>query len=60
MSKNGDWFYSAIARQIRGAMDRDEDNRLSRAELRQIVGKEDRIFYLKGRIEALEVRGDGY
>jgi hypothetical protein len=39
----------------------DENNRLSRAELRRIEGKENRIFYLEGRrLEVLEVRGDGY
>lgn len=84
MSKNGYWFYSAIVRQVLGAMDRgedridisidlnlsrgtfalcgdelilDADNRLSRAELQQIEGKENRIFYLEGgRLEVLEVR----
>lgn len=39
----------------------DEDNRLDRAELRQIEGKENRIFYLQdGELELLEIRGDGY
>jgi predicted methyltransferase len=88
MSKNGYWFYSAVAREVLGAMDRgddrvdisvdlnlsrgafdlrgdelilDEENRLSREELRRIEGKENRIFHLEGgRLEALEVRGDGY
>lgn len=88
MSKNGYWFYSEIARQVLGAMDRgeasidmsidlnlsrgtfalcgdelilDADNRLSRAELRQIEGKKNRIFYLEGGgLEVLEVRDEGY
>ncbi len=39
----------------------DTDNRLSRAELRQIAGKENRIFTLQGgRLEVLEVRDGGY
>jgi uncharacterized protein len=39
----------------------DVDNRLSRMELRQIAGKEGRIFYLQGGdLEVLEVREDGY
>jgi predicted methyltransferase len=39
----------------------DADNRLSRAELRRIAGKENRIFTLEGgRLETLEVRDDGY
>jgi len=39
----------------------DAHNRLSRAELRQIAGKENRIFYLQGsELEVLEVRDDGY
>ncbi len=39
----------------------DADNRLSRAELRQIEGKENRIFYLEdGQLEVLEVRDTGY
>ncbi|HXV21226.1 MAG TPA: methyltransferase domain-containing protein [Desulfuromonadales bacterium] len=39
----------------------DADNRLSRAELRRIAGKENRIFYLQsGELEVLEVRDDGY
>jgi len=39
----------------------DADNRLSRAQLRRIEGKENRIFCLEGgRLEVLEVRGDGY
>ncbi|MDT8443043.1 MAG: RsmD family RNA methyltransferase [Desulfuromonadales bacterium] len=39
----------------------DEGNRLSRAQLRQIEGKENRIFYLEdGQLEVLEVRNTGY
>lgn len=39
----------------------DADNRLSRGELEQIAGKENRIFYLQdGELELLEVREDGY
>jgi predicted methyltransferase len=39
----------------------DAENRLSREELRRIEGKENRIFHLEGgRLEVLEVRGDGY
>lgn len=39
----------------------DGENRLSRAELRRIEGKENRIFCLEGgRLEVLEVRGEGY
>jgi predicted methyltransferase len=39
----------------------DADNRLSRAELRQLAGKDNRIFYLQGgELEVLEVRDDGY
>lgn len=39
----------------------DADNRLSRAELRRIEGKENRIFHLEGgELEVLEVRDDGY
>ena len=39
----------------------DADNHLSRAELQQIVNKENRIFYLEdGHLEVLEVRGAGY
>jgi hypothetical protein len=39
----------------------DEDNRLSREELRRIEGKENRIFHLEDdRLEVLEARGDGY
>jgi hypothetical protein len=39
----------------------DADNRLSRAELQRIAGKENRIFYLQGgELEVLEVRDDGY
>ena len=88
MSKNGYWFYSAVAREVLDAMDRGDDlvdisvdlhlsrdafdlrgdelildaeNRLSREELRRIEGKENRIFHLEGgRLEVLEVRGDGY
>lgn len=88
MSKNGYWFYAAMARQVLGAMDRgeeridisvdlnlsrgtfvlcgdelilDADHRLSRAQLRQIEGKENRIFTLEGgELEVLEVRDDGY
>lgn len=88
MSKNGYWFYPAVAREVLGAMDRGDDrvdisvdlhlsrgpfdlrgdelildaeNRLSREELRRIEMKENRIFRLEGgRLEALEVRGDGY
>jgi hypothetical protein len=88
MSKNGYWFYSAVAREVLDAMDRGDDrvdisvdlhlsrdafdlrgdelildaeNRLSREELRRIEGKVNRIFHLEGgRLEVLEVRGDGY
>ncbi len=39
----------------------DADNRLSRAELLQIEGRENRVFYLEdGRLEVLESREDGY
>lgn len=39
----------------------DADNRLSRSELRQMAGKENRIFLLEdGELELLEVRDDGY
>lgn len=39
----------------------DEDNRLSRAQLRQIEGKENRIFYLEdGQLEVLEARSTAY
>jgi len=39
----------------------DEDNRLSRTELKQIAGKENRIFCLEDRqLEVLEVRSEGY
>ncbi|MBE0596896.1 MAG: methyltransferase domain-containing protein [Desulfuromonadales bacterium] len=39
----------------------DADTRLGRAELRQVAGKENRIFYLHdGELELLEVRDDGY
>lgn len=39
----------------------DADNRLNRAQLRRIEGKENRIFYLAGGdLEVLEVRDDGY
>jgi hypothetical protein len=39
----------------------DADNRLSRAELQRIAGKENRIFYLQGgELAVLEVRNDGY
>lgn len=39
----------------------DADNRLSRAELRRIEGKENRIFTVEGgQLEVLEVRDDGY
>jgi uncharacterized protein len=39
----------------------DADNRLSRAQLRQIAGKECRIFTLEGgELEVLEFRDDGY
>lgn len=39
----------------------DGENRLSREELRQIEGKENRIYYLEdGRLDVLEERGEGY
>jgi hypothetical protein len=39
----------------------DGDNRLGMEDLRQIAGKENRIFHLEqGRLEVLEVRDDGY
>lgn len=39
----------------------DADNRLSRAELQRIAGKENRIFYLQGgELEVLEDRDNGY
>jgi uncharacterized protein len=39
----------------------DAQHRLSRAELRQIAGKENRVFCLEGgELEVLEVRADGY
>lgn len=39
----------------------DADNRLSQAQLRQMAGKENRIFILEdGELELLEVRDDGY
>ncbi len=39
----------------------DPDNRLSRAELEEIADKPNRIFCLEdGRLEVLEVRGEGY
>ncbi len=39
----------------------DADNCLGRAELRQIAGKESRIFYLEdGQLEVLEMRDPGY
>ena len=39
----------------------DEGNRLGMEELRQIANKENRIFSLEdGRLEVLEVRGEGY
>lgn len=37
------------------------DTRLGRAELRQIAGKENRVYILEnGELDLLEVRGDGY
>jgi predicted methyltransferase len=39
----------------------DGENRLSREELHQIEGKENRIYYLEGgRLDVLEERGEGY
>jgi uncharacterized protein len=39
----------------------DADNRLGRAELSRIAGKENRVFCLEGgALEVLEVRGEGY
>ncbi|MDH3454199.1 MAG: methyltransferase domain-containing protein [Desulfuromonadales bacterium] len=39
----------------------DADNRLSRAQLQEIGGKENRVFYLaEGQLEVLEVRDTGY
>ena len=39
----------------------DADNRLSRMQLRQMAGKENRIFILEdGELELLEIRDDGY
>lgn len=39
----------------------DADNRLSRTQLRQMAGKENRIFILEdGELELLEARDDGY
>ncbi len=39
----------------------DADNRLGLEDLQQIAGKANRIFYLEnGRLEVLEVRGEGY
>lgn len=39
----------------------DASNRLDRAELKKIAGKESRIFYLNdGQLEVLEIRDNGY